>query len=279
MHEWVIGDLQGCYTSLQKLLAEVGFNRSVDRLIFVGDLVNRGPGSLACLRLVRELCEAGSAATVLGNHDIHLLAAAAGLRKLSPTDTLTDILEALDREELLGWLAQQPLLIERDLDRIVHAGLHPDWDLSAAQQCAAEVTSELSGPSQAAFLARAFGNTPACWSEATTDEGRQRFAINVFTRMRFVGCSDHALMLKAKGSAEQPPEGGTAWFMAPHQRAEADRVLFGHWSTLGTVRWPDSGVIGLDTGCVWNQRLTAFDRMHDELVSVPAAPGDGRSPF
>ncbi|WP_043769078.1 symmetrical bis(5'-nucleosyl)-tetraphosphatase [Algiphilus aromaticivorans] len=278
MTTWIIGDLQGCHESLQSLLADIGFNSARDELIFVGDLVNRGPDSEGCLRHVQRLCEAGSARTVLGNHDLHLLAVAAGLRKPNRDDTLDAILAAPDRRALLDWLARQPLMLHLDDDAVTHAGLHPDWDMRTASDCAAELQTELSRPDRERFLARMYGNEPARWAACRDDEGRQRFAVNVFTRMRFLRTADHALTLKAKGSAEQPPEGCLPWFMLPHQRPAHSRVFFGHWSTLGTVAWPTYGVYGLDTGCLWNGRLTACDPESGTLRSVPTAPGEGRSP-
>lgn len=277
MTDWVIGDVQGCHRSLQRLLHETGAGER-DRLFFVGDLVNRGPASLECLRLVRKLCEAGRAQCVLGNHDLHLLAVDAGLREAHSEDTLDDILQAPNRTALLDWLARQPLMIELDDDLVIHAGLFPDWTLDDTRACTREVEALLGGGRRRAFLARMYGNTPARWQEAAGDaEGRQRFTVNACTRMRFVQCDDHALLLKAKGSIEQPPEGGTAWFTV--RRDTTPRVLFGHWSTLGTVQWPEQNVVCLDTGCVWNGRLTALDRATGALCDVPAAPGDGRAPI
>jgi bis(5'-nucleosyl)-tetraphosphatase (symmetrical) len=280
MTTWIIGDLQGCHASLEALLAEIGFAGGRDTLIFVGDLVNRGPASEACLRRVRGLVEAGRAQCVLGNHDLHLLALAAGLRAPNADDTLDDILGARDRNALLDWLARQPLMLRRAPgDVIAHAGLHPDWDLDTAERCAREVEAELGSGARQAFLARMYGNEPARWADCHDAEGRQRFTVNVFTRMRFVGAHDHALRLKAKGSAARPPEGCVPWFAAEHARGAGTRIFFGHWSTLGTVAWPRYGVYGLDTGCVWNGRLTACDPETLTLRSVAAAPGDGRAPI
>lgn len=280
MATWIIGDLQGCLTSLESLLSEIGFASARDELIFVGDLVNRGPASEGCLRRVRSLAEAGSARCVLGNHDLHLLAVAAGLRPPNADDTLDDILGARDRDGLLDWLARQPLALrpgERDV--VAHAGLHPAWDIDTVEQCAREVESELSSGNREAFLKRMYGNEPARWIDCHDAEGRQRFAVNVFTRMRFVTRNDNALRLKAKGSAAQPPEGCVPWFAADHARARDTRVFFGHWSTLDTVAWPQYGVYGLDTGCIWNGRLTACEPATLTLCSIPAAPGDGRAPI
>ncbi|MCK5768784.1 symmetrical bis(5'-nucleosyl)-tetraphosphatase [Algiphilus sp.] len=280
MTTWIIGDLQGCHASLEALLSEIGFASARDELIFVGDLVNRGPASEGCLRRVRALAEAGSARCVLGNHDLHLLAVAAGLRAPNADDTLDDILAARDRDAMLDWLARQPLVLrcaERDI--VAHAGLHPDWDLDTAERCAREVEAELSGVRREAFLKRMYGNEPARWVECRDAEGRQRFTVNVFTRMRFVTRDDHGLRLKAKGSAAHPPEGCVPWFAADHARGHGSRVFFGHWSTLDAVAWPQYGVYGLDTGCIWNGRLTACDPATLALSSVAAAPGDGRAPL
>lgn len=278
MATWIIGDLQGCFNSLTRLLEVLDFSPRRDELVFVGDLVNRGPASEQCLRWVKAHCEQGSARCVLGNHDLHLLAVAEGKRKTNASDTLEDILRAKDRKPLLDWLACQPLLLRQGEDLIAHAGIHPDWDLATAESCAAEVEAELSGRKRAAFLGRMYGNDPAQWQACGDIEARQRFAVNAFTRMRFVRREDHALMLKAKGSAEHPPEGCLPWFAAPHQRPQSSRVFFGHWSTLGTVEWPDYGVYGLDTGCIWNNALTACNPRNGELRSTPTAAGDGRTP-
>jgi len=278
MATWIIGDLQGCFDSLNRLLDVIEFSSRRDQLIFVGDLVNRGPGSEQCLRWVKARCEQGAAQCVLGNHDLHLLAVAEGKRKTNNGDTLQGILKADDCRTLLDWLARQPLLLKQGHDLIAHAGIHPEWDEGTAESCAEEVQSELSGRKRASFLGRMYGNEPALWRECDTTEARQRFAVNAFTRMRFLQRQDHALMLKAKGSAENPPEGCIPWFAAPHRRSPDSRVFFGHWSTLGTVEWPEYRVVGLDTGCVWNNALTACDPHSRELRSVPTAPGDGRQP-
>lgn len=278
MATWIIGDLQGCFNSLNRLLEAVAFAPRQDRLLFVGDLVNRGPASEKCLRWVRARCEEGVAQCVLGNHDLHLLAVAAGKRKANSGDTLQDILRAKDRASLLDWLARQPLLLRAGEDFVVHAGIHPDWDVDTALSCAAEVGAEFAGRKREAFLERMYGNNPARWDACNSVEARQRFAVNAFTRMRFVHRKDHALMLKAKGSAEKPPAGCIPWFSATHRRRGSDRIFFGHWSTLGTVEWPQYGVYGLDTGCVWNNALTACNPQTGKLVSVRTAPGDGRSP-
>lgn len=278
MATWIIGDLQGCHASLRALIDELGFSRKRDQLIFVGDLVNRGPGSEACLREVRTLVEAGCARTVLGNHDLHLLAAAAGVRVPNADDTLQGILNAPDRDALLDWLAHQPLMLQLGDDVVAHAGIHPDWDLPTAAACAREVEAELSGRTREVFLARMYGNEPTRWHECKDPQERQRFTVNAFTRMRFVAQADHALMLKAKGSAEVPPKGATPWFIPTSQRPATSRVFFGHWSTLGKLAWPQYSVYGLDTGCIWNGRLSAMNPESGEVVSVPAAPGDGRSP-
>lgn len=278
MATWIIGDLQGCYDSLMHLLDDVAFEARTDQLIFVGDLVNRGPASGKCLRWVRQQWERGVAQCVLGNHDLHLLAVAAGKRKPNDGDTLDDILHAPDREGLLDWLARQPLLLRRGDDCVVHAGIHPDWDLDTAQRCAQEVEAELSGTHRAAFFGRMYGNEPTLWRDCTSTESRQRFTVNCFSRMRFVHRKKHALMLKAKGSAAQPPEGCVPWFAAPHHRPKQSRVFFGHWSTLGRVKWPEYRVLGLDTGCVWGNRLTACDLATERLHAVATAPGEGRTP-
>jgi bis(5'-nucleosyl)-tetraphosphatase (symmetrical) len=273
---WIIGDIQGCHASLQSLFQKLDFRPGRDRLWLVGDLVNRGPDSLRVLRSIRALGDA--AVTVLGNHDLHLLAMAEGLGRPNPEDTLQQVLDAPDRDELLDWLAARPLIHRDGKDVLVHAGISPAWSLEEAQACADEVCSELRRPDRRPFLSRMYGNKPERWQQGLSIEERQRYAVNAFTRMRFVN-KGGALLMKTKFGPDAAPSGVMPWFLAPHRRPPGYRVFFGHWSMLGQIAWPDAGVWGLDTGCIWNGRLTAINRETLEIVSVPAAPGDGRSPI
>ena len=242
---YLVGDVQGCCDALDRLLAEIGFSASRDRLFVLGDLVNRGPESLATLRRLRDL---GDAATcLLGNHDLHLLAVAHGVRPLHKSDTLRDILEAPDREAWLDWLRQRRMAVFEHGWLMVHAGVVPQWDRATTLELAGEVEQQLRGDDLGAFLRVMYGNEPARWSDALAGHDRLRFAVNVLTRIRFVQ-HDGTLELKSKEGAGGAPPGCTAWFDAPGRRTAETPIAFGHWSTLGLVNRPD--LLALDTGCV-----------------------------
>ncbi|WP_157267587.1 symmetrical bis(5'-nucleosyl)-tetraphosphatase [Azohydromonas aeria] len=251
MH-YLIGDLQGCCDAFDRLLAEIGFSPSRDRLTVLGDLVNRGPESLRTLRRLRALGSAADA--LLGNHDLHLLAVAHGVRPEHRSDTLREILAAPDREAWIDWIRQRPLALSREGWLCVHAGLPPQWDGPQALALAGEVEAMLRGPGLADFLAVMYGNEPACWSDALQGPDRWRFVINVLTRVRFVA-ADGTLDFKTKDGARQAPPGLLPWFEVPGRRSAGHPVAFGHWSTLGLVNRPD--LLALDTGCVWGGSLTA----------------------
>jgi bis(5'-nucleosyl)-tetraphosphatase (symmetrical) len=251
---YAIGDIQGCYEPLRELLHKLAFSADRDQLLLVGDLVNRGPDSLAVLRFVRSL--GAAARIVLGNHDLHLLALHHDPdRQPRPSDTLDEVLAAADREPLLDWLIEQPLLIDdadhRDL--LVHAGIIPDWTRSEAIGCALEAGQALRADPRG-FLASMYGNKPDRWKDAHTREQRNRFTINVLTRLRYCR-ADGTIDLKLKGA---PGKTGAwrPWF--EHERQLKDRrVICGHWSTLGLLQRAD--VLALDTGCVWGGTLTAVN--------------------
>lgn len=255
MARWAIGDLQGCLDPLRALLRELPDD---EPLLFVGDIVNRGPQSLDTLRFVRELCEAGRAQALLGNHDLHLLAVAHGIRPLHDDDTLAEILAAPDRDALLDWLRARPLALQADGALFVHAGLLPPWTAAQVLALAGEVEARLRGKEVAAFLSTMYGNAPARWDDALTGPDRWRCVINALTRLRFVR-TDGAMDLKRKdGPATEGGSGddGTLpWFDHPARRTREEVVIFGHWSALGFVDRPD--VICLDSGCVWGGCLTA----------------------
>jgi bis(5'-nucleosyl)-tetraphosphatase (symmetrical) len=255
MAVYAIGDVQGCYDELQDLLEHIHFNPEVDQLWFAGDLVNRGPKSLQTLRFIRELGD--GAVCVLGNHDLHLIAAALGHMLSDDDHTLDAILAAPDREELIEWLRQQPLLHHDEAlgFTMIHAGLPPQWDLPLAQQCAHEVEAVLRSDDLAAFIPHIYGNKPKHWSSDLTGWGRLRFIINCFTRLRF--CDAHGrLKLKYKGPpGSQPPE-YRPWFELPDRKSRDLNIVFGHWSTLGPRR--DAGIYPLDTACLWGGELTAL---------------------
>lgn len=255
MAVFAIGDLQGCYDDLMRLLERVHFDASEDRLWFAGDLVNRGPDSLGVLRFVKELGD--SAITVLGNHDLHLLAVASGATSLRKNDTLDAVLSSPRRDDYLDWLRQLPLL-HHDAAlgyTLVHAGLPPQWDLGLAQSCARELETALRGPRHVEFLRAMYGDEPRRWDPDLEGMDRLRFIVNCFTRLRF--CSKAGdLDLKSKGAPGTQPDGYLPWFEVPGRASAGLHVLFGHWSTLGDIS--SHNVYPLDTGCVWGGSLTAL---------------------
>lgn len=264
MAVYAIGDLQGCYDPFQRLLERIAFDPTTDRLWLVGDLVNRGPDNLGCLRTVRDLGDA--AITVLGNHDLNLLAVAAGHRRLRAKDTLQDVLNAPDRHELLDWLRRLPLL-HHDAHlgfTMVHAGLPLPWDLSQAQVCAQELETILRSNDYENFLAQMFGDQPARWQNDLEGIERLRFITNAFTRMRFC-YPDGSLDFAAKGPPGSQPPALEPWFALPERRSQDLRLVFGHWASLGFYRVP--GIYALESGCVWGQCMTAI-RL-DDLRAPP----------
>lgn len=258
---YAIGDLQGCYSEFRALLERIAFEPGQDQLWLAGDLVNRGPDSLPVLRFVRGLGD--SAITVLGNHDLHLLALAAGNLKHAKHHSLDAILKAPDRDELLEWLRQRPLL-HHDAERgftLIHAGLPPQWDLEQARACARELETVLRGSAHHAFLHAMYGNQPARWSEQLGGIERLRFITNALTRLRF--CTrDGALALKEKGEPGSQRPGHLPWFQVPGRRSADTRILFGHWSTLGYRSGENTWA--LDSGCLWGGTLSAV-RIQSEL--------------
>ncbi len=269
MSTYAIGDLQGCFVSLQSLLQKIRYSPQSDRLWFVGDLVNRGPDSLACLRFVKML--GNHAVTVLGNHDLNLLSVAAGVRELSDTDTLQPILDAADCDSLLTWLRQQKLFHVQAGYAMVHAGLMPSWSWGQAQALAREVEISLRGPQYKNVLKNMYGNEPNHWDDGLVGHERQRVIINAMTRMRALTL-DGGINLKFKGELDDMPEQHRPWFMLPSVRERSYTVLAGHWSALGLHLSPH--FIGLDSGCVWGRELTAF-RLEDRAIfRVPCAEAE-----
>ncbi len=253
MAVYAVGDLQGCFDPLRALLDRIGFDPARDRLWLCGDLVNRGPDSLACLRFVRDLGDA--AVSVLGNHDLHLLAIAAGHAPLDD-EGLAAVLRAPDGNDLVHWLSRRPLL-HHDPDlgfTLVHAGLPPQWDLEQARARARELEAVLRGPECEAFLSRMYGDRPDRWRDDLAGIDRLRFICNAFTRLRYCH-PDGRLELSAKGPPGTQPPGALPWFDVPGRRSAGERIVFGHWSTLGPLQRAD--VIALDTGCVWGGQLSA----------------------
>ncbi|GAC1699240.1 MAG: symmetrical bis(5'-nucleosyl)-tetraphosphatase [Steroidobacteraceae bacterium] len=264
MTRYAVGDLQGCDQELRALLKLLKFSADRDRLWFVGDLVNRGPGSLETLRLVRALGD--NAVVVLGNHDLHLLAVAHGAERQRRSDTLDALLSAPDREALLAWLGTRPLAHAEGSDLMVHAGLVPQWSARQALGLAREVQAALAHDPRALF-AHMYGNDPDCWNEDLKGEQRLRFVINVLTRLR-VCTADGRVDLTIKGEPPPPPSPLRPWFELEARHSRDTRIIFGHWSALGFVR--RHGVVGLDTGCVWGGALTAFDLDHERApIALP----------
>lgn len=260
---YAVGDIQGCYDELRRTLDRIAFDPARDRLWLVGDLVNRGPGSLEVLRLVKSLGD--SAITVLGNHDLHLLAVSTGAAELHRSDTLDAILDAPDRDELLHWLRHQRLLHAEGGYVLVHAGLLPGWTVKQAAQLAREVETALRGDDYATFFARMYGNNPHGWDDGLTGYKRLRVITNALTRMRI--CTPQGDMeFKFKGELPNIPAGYLPWFDVPGRASRDATVIFGHWSALGLMLRDDA--IALDTGCLWGGPMTAIRLDDRQLFQV-----------
>lgn len=255
MSTYVIGDIQGCLQSLKQLLTTVGFDQKVDTLWFAGDLINRGPESLETLRYVKAL--GVSAKCVLGNHDLHLLAIYSGHREEHHKDTLSEILKTPDIGELIEWLRQQPMMLHSKEHNAVltHAGIPPDWDLDTAQKEAHAVEFHLRSHDYKDMFACMYGNKPSRWKPHRERKKRLRFAINCFTRMRFY-TDDGKLDFDEKGQPGNQASNLQPWYEIPNKLDPETRIIFGHWSTVGTIANPN--IIGIDTGCVWGGTLTAY---------------------
>jgi bis(5'-nucleosyl)-tetraphosphatase (symmetrical) len=270
MSHYVIGDIQGCYSEFAQLLDIVDFDDRRDRLWLVGDLVNRGPESLAVLRAVKSL--GAAATTVLGNHDLHLLIVATGHRKPHRHDTLSEVLSAPDRDELLEWMRGLPLVIREGERLMVHAGLLPSWTPADAVMLAHEVETVLRSPGHGAFLRDLYGDEPQRWDDDLTGMDRLRAIVNVCTRLRFCA-ADGTMDFSEKRGAEHAPEGFAPWFAHASRRSARDTVYCGHWSTLELMLAPN--VMMLDSGCVWGGTLTAIRLDDGRLFQAPSrAPVD-----
>ncbi|MDD2775847.1 MAG: symmetrical bis(5'-nucleosyl)-tetraphosphatase [Gallionella sp.] len=269
MATYAIGDIQGCYLELQSLLKTIAFDPAHDQLWFVGDLVNRGPQSLEVLRLVKSLGNA--AITVLGNHDLHLLAVATGVAKIHHGDTLDEVLSAPDCDELLTWLRHRPLLHVAGQFVMVHAGLLPDWTIKQASKLAREVEATLRSDDYVTFFQQMYGNQPNAWNAKLRGNKRRRLIINAMTRMRI--CNELGEMeFKFKGEVEHIPAGYQPWFTLPQRASRDETIIFGHWSALGLLM--QNNVIALDTGCLWGGTLTAIRLEDQEIFQVACASGD-----
>jgi bis(5'-nucleosyl)-tetraphosphatase (symmetrical) len=273
MARWAVGDLQGCCDEFRELLTTIHYKADRDRLWLCGDLVNRGPQSLESLRLVHAMRD--NLVTVLGNHDLHLLALAHGTgEKLRKRDTLAPILGASDRGKLLDWLLRQPLahFDGSQNDLLVHAGLVPQWTVAQTMSLAREVAEALQREPAALFAAM-YGDQPERWSDGLRGADRLRFVINVLTRMRVCDAEGRIhLGFKREPAALAAP--WLPWFRAPRRATAGTRVIFGHWSALGFMRTP--GLLALDTGCVWGGALTAVNLDDD---AAPAVTVPSRQPF
>ncbi|MEZ5607499.1 MAG: symmetrical bis(5'-nucleosyl)-tetraphosphatase [Burkholderiaceae bacterium] len=276
---YLIGDVQGCDDALGRLLDAAAFSPSRDRLIVLGDLVNRGPASLAALRRLMALGDAGQ--SLLGNHDLHLLALACGVRPLHRHDTVGDILAAPDRGALLDWLRQRPLALREQGVLLVHAGVLPSWTVGQTLALAGEVQAVLRSADWASFLQQMYGNAPDQWRDELQGAERLRVIVNALTRLRFCTPEGRMEFATKEGGAAAAPPGHLPWFDVPGRRTAGVPVAFGHWSTLGPVERPD--LIALDTGCVWGgclsaARLDGQGRMAERIqVRCPQAqtPGKG----
>jgi len=260
MKTYVIGDLQGCAHEAEALLEKIALDAGADthaRILFVGDLINRGPESLLALRRMKALAErsAGRVEALLGNHDLHLLAVAAGAQAAGKSDTLDEILAAPDRDELMAWLRGRPLAMFVDAHLLVHAGVAPQWDAAQTMALAGEVEDVLRGDGWVDFLANMYGNHPDRWDDNLTGMDRLRCIVNALTRMRL--CLPDGTMDFAHKESESGPIGSglLPWFDLPGRRTMDVTVVFGHWSALGLILRPN--LVGLDSGCVWGGKLTA----------------------
>jgi bis(5'-nucleosyl)-tetraphosphatase (symmetrical) len=266
MATYAIGDLQGCFGSLQELMDRIGFRQAEDRLWFVGDLVNRGPQSLEILRFVKSLGE--RAVTILGNHDLHLLMVAEGRARQHPKDTLNDILTAPDRSQLLNWLRGLPLMhIEGDY-AMVHAGLLPSWSIAKACDLARETEQALQGPDWRKLMDHMYGNQPDRWDESLRGYDRLRVVINAMTRLR-ICTPDGRMEFSHKGTLSDIPAGYVAWFAVPGRKSADSTIVCGHWSAIGLVA--QANLLALDSGCLWGGRLSAV-RLEDRRIYQVACP-------
>jgi bis(5'-nucleosyl)-tetraphosphatase (symmetrical) len=253
MATYAIGDVHGCFKTLQKLLRKIGFDRRQDRLWLVGDLVNRGPRSLAVLRWAVE--QEDRLVVVLGNHDLHLLARAAGVSMPRRRDSLEEVLGASDREDLLAWLRTRPLLHREGGFTLVHAGLFPEWTLGQAAELARMTETALRDGAAPGLLASFERKDEERWDESLKDGDRVRVALAGFARLRTLQRDGH-MCASFSGPPKEAPDGCRPWFDVPERRGRGETVIFGHWAALGL--WLREGVAGLDTGCAWGQELTAL---------------------
>jgi len=262
MTRYAVGDLQGCFDPLRRVLDRVKFDATKDQLWSVGDIVNRGTQSLECLRFLYEL--GASVRVVLGNHDLHLLAVAYSAREMKRGDTLQSILDAPDANELLAWVRQQPLFYRETDYAMVHAGLAPQWTLERASQLAEEIQQVLQSAEIDAFLHGMYGDTPDCWRDDLTGIERWRVITNYLTRMRFCD-SQGKLDLKNKAGPEAAKPGFMPWFDVPDRKSAGSKLIVGHWATL-MGRTHRADVFALDTGCIWGEQLSLLNLETQALI-------------
>ena len=260
--DYVIGDVQGCFDSLQALLKKINFNKDRDRIYFLGDVINRGNKSLETLRFIQSFKD--NMKMVLGNHDFHLLVCALTDRKPNKKDTFLEILNAHDRQSLLGYLLDRPLVIEYDNALLVHAGIPPQWDKSEVMKNAEIVHQKLRENDPKEFLSKMYGNEPSIWTNELDVDENCRYTINALMRMRF--CKENGeLEFDHKLDVDQNPIGFKAWFLHENRLLKETEIYFGHWSTLNNV--VTKNIFALDHGCVWGESLTAFNLSTKEYTS------------
>ena len=250
---YAIGDVQGCYNELLRLLDFIAFDEHSDQLWFVGDLVNRGPKSLETLRFIKSL--GSSAVAVLGNHDMHLLAAACSVPSSNKKEALNQVLVAPDRDELIDWLRYRPLFHHDEHFCMVHAGIPPQWDFYQTKKMAETVQKALQGNDYKNLLKGMYGNKPDIWSPILRGTSRLRFIINCFTRMRYCD-AEGRLDFNFNGSPGSQPNNLMPWFQVPDRKNSDMRIIFGHWSSLGY--YEGHNCYAIDTGCLWGGQLTAL---------------------
>jgi bis(5'-nucleosyl)-tetraphosphatase (symmetrical) len=267
MADYVVGDIQGCYKGLKRLLKKIQFNPNRDRLIAVGDLIARGEDSLSVLQFCYDLGDRFM--TVLGNHDLHLLAISVELRPAKPSDRLGPLLQYAGRDTLYHWLRQFPLAWQYDANTLLsHAGLYPAWSFTDALANSQLVEQSLQGSAYPTFLAHMYGNEPAAWSQAHSEKQQQRFIVNAFTRMRYV--TEHgALDFACKVAPQNAPKHLRPWFQFYNPHLQHKRVIFGHWASL-QGRTESTHCIGLDTGYVWGNAMSCLNLHTNEIIKLPA---------
>ena len=266
MSWYAVGDVQGCASPLRDLIAEVQRSDTDARWFFVGDLVNRGPHSLETLRLIHDM--GPRANCVLGNHDLHLLAVANGVRKPGRSDTIAEILDAPDRDVLLQWLRHRPLAHAIDGNLLIHAGVLPQWSVAQTLDLAGEVESVLRGANWLDFLHQMYGDGPDTWDDNLIGVSRWRCIVNALTRLRYCR-PDGSMVLRADRAEQAEQHGYVAWYDLPDRQSAAATIVFGHWSARGLTLRPN--LLGLDSGCLWGGKLSAL-RLSDRVLFQVSCP-------